>query len=74
MHGNAWFTSKGVVSPGLMVMFGEIWEKMGQVKPTTKKFAKNPTYSKNDKRENTEVVVVGTVAPPPSIFKTDTVA
>ena len=33
MHGNAWFTSKGVVRPGLMVMFGAIWENWGKGSP-----------------------------------------
>ena len=57
---------KGCSEPGVD---GDVWSnmgKLGQVKPN-KKFAQEPTYSKNGKRGNTEVVVVGTVASSPSI-------
>ena len=60
-------TSKGVVSPGPMgILFGA-FGKLGQVKPK-QKFVQEPTYNKKEKGGNIEVVVVGTVASPPSIF------
>ena len=60
-------TSKGVVSLGPMgILFGS-FGKLGQVKPK-QKFVQEPTYNKKEKGGNIEVVVVGTVASPPSIF------
>ena len=62
-------TSKGEVSPGPMKIIGAIWGKLGQVKPKTKNSHRSQPTAKTAKRGNTEGVVVGTVASPPSIFK-----